>query len=75
MRRKPRIVPHIERIEQLMNQLDLNSSGLAITLGVSRACVSRLLNGRRRVSSEVVAAFWISFPNYEKDYFFYTDCN
>ena len=55
---------------KVMQDRDMNRTELANKLGVSRATVTRVLNGNFRPSAEFLAALKDSFPEISLDYFF-----
>ncbi|MBP2644359.1 MAG: helix-turn-helix protein [Firmicutes bacterium] len=65
---------NIEEIQRLMDKNKWNKSQLAREIGVSRACISRIMNSQRNPGGDFLSAFKIRFPEYPLEKFFYADC-
>lgn len=55
---------------ELMKEQSLTGAKLARRLGVSRACVSRILRGQRQPGSKFLSSFKTAFPQHSLEYFF-----
>lgn len=60
----------VEALRKLMQKEDLKPAGLARRINVSRACISRILNGQRKPSIKVIEALKQEFPKYSLDNYF-----
>ncbi len=56
--------------QKLMLHEGLSQSGLARRIGMTPACVCRILSGKRHPSGDFVAAMTNSFPEYRQDWLF-----
>ena len=57
-------------LRQAMNEKQMSEAGLARAMGVSRACINRILKKQRRPSSKVIMGLKAAFPDKSLDYFF-----
>lgn len=57
-------------LQRLMKKENINRSQLAERLGVSRATITRLLNGQFQPSAKMLSALKKEFPEISLDYFF-----
>jgi len=54
----------------LLRKENISEAELARRIGVSRACVNRIVKGTRQPSSKFLAGLRRAFPDYSLDYFF-----
>lgn len=62
---------NVDAIKKLMQEYNLNQSSLGKRIGVSRACVSRILKGKRSPSTKFIAGFKQAFPMHSLEYYFF----
>lgn len=53
-----------------MNEKHMSEAELSRAMGVSRACINRILKMQRQPSSKVVRGLKVAFPDKSLDYFF-----
>ena len=54
----------------MMEEMHVSKAELARHIGVSRACVTRILNGKRQPSAASLAGLRRAFPQYSLDKYF-----
>ncbi len=54
---------NINFINTLMAERDLTRKGLAMEMGITESCLSRILNGKRAGSMEVIEGLAKAFPD------------
>lgn len=57
-------------LRQAMLEYNLTEAALARTIGVSRACINRIIKNERQPSTKVISGLKIAFPEKSLDYFF-----
>jgi len=57
-------------LRRAMSEKQISEAQLARTIGVSRACINRILKKQRRPSSKVISGLKAAFPDKSLDYFF-----
>ena len=62
---------NVDAIVELMDKEKLNQSKFAKKLGVSRACVNRIIRKQRRPSAVFLEAFKTAYPDYSLDDLFF----
>lgn len=60
-------------LRQAMNEQHMSEAALARTIGVSRACINRIINRQRQPSTKVVSGLKTAFPEKSLDYFFHNE--
>lgn len=58
-------------LRQAMLEHHMSEAKLARTIGVSRACINRILKKQRQPSTKVVSGLKTAFPEKSLDYFFH----
>ena len=61
---------NVEAVLKIMEEKKLSLRGFSAMIGVSPACMSRIMNGQRDPSTVVVGAIKKALPEYSLDYFF-----
>lgn len=64
---------NVSALRQAMLEQQMSEAKLARTVGVSRACINRILKKQRQPSSKVVRGLKLAFPEKSLDYFFECD--
>ncbi len=62
-------------LRQVMDERHMSEAALARTMGVSRACINRILKKQRQPSAKVVTGLRTAFPDRSLDYFFSCEKN
>lgn len=65
--------PNIEYIKQLQGEKGWSNAQLAMKMGVSKAHVGRIFNGKREAGSKVISGIIKAFPNESLDKLFIID--
>jgi len=64
---------NIEYIKQLQDEKGWSNAQLAMKMGVSKAHVGRILNGKRDAGTKVISGIIRAFPNESLDKLFILD--
>lgn len=56
---------NVEYVKQLMEERDLSRKALAMDMGITESCLSRILSGKRIGSIEVIEGLAMAFPDIE----------
>lgn len=57
-------------LRRAMNEKQMSEADLARAIGVSRACINRILKKQRLPSAKVIKGLKAAFPDKSLDYFF-----
>lgn len=60
-------------LRKAMHEHQMSEADLARKIGVSRACINRILKNERQPSIKVVSGLKTAFPEKSLDYFFYQE--
>lgn len=61
---------NVEAIRKLVREKGMSLRSFSAMIGVSPACMSRIMNGQREPSTVVIGAIKKTFPEYPLEYFF-----
>lgn len=63
----------IYALRRAMHEQNMSEAVLARKIGVSRACINRILKNERQPSMKVIRGLKTAFPEKSLDYFFYQE--
>lgn len=66
---------NVSALQKAMLEHHMSEASLARTIGVSRACINRIIKKQRQPSTKVVSGFKNAFPEKSLDYFFRNEEN